>query len=47
MNAPPPADLKARIVYWGLTLLFIVKFGKFVLLEIWDAVGPLFARGAG
>lgn len=38
-----PTDWKARIVYWGLFLIFLVKFGKFVALEIWDAIGPLFA----
>jgi hypothetical protein len=38
----PPTDWKARIVYWGLGLIFLVKFGKFVMMEIWDAIGPFF-----
>ena len=47
MTAPQPPDLKARIVYAGLFIIFIAKFGKFVVLEVWDAVGPLFSPGAG
>lgn len=33
---------KSRLVGYGLGLIFIVKFGKFVCLEIWDAIGPFF-----
>lgn len=43
MTAATPADPKARIVYWGLFLVFVVKFCKFVVLGVWDAVGSLFA----
>jgi hypothetical protein len=35
---------KNKIVYWGLSLIFVVKFGKFVALEILDAVGPLLTQ---
>jgi hypothetical protein len=34
---------KTRIVTYGISLLFILKFGKFVVLEAWEVVGPLFA----
>lgn len=33
---------KFRVVTWGITALFILKFGKFVALEAWDVIGPLF-----
>jgi hypothetical protein len=33
---------KIRVVYWGLGFLFILKFGKFPILEAWDVIGPLF-----
>ena len=33
---------KARIVTWGIAFLFILKFGKFLVLETWDVIGPLF-----
>jgi hypothetical protein len=39
-----PHDLKSQFVYWGITLLFVVKFGKFLVVEIWDVVSPLFAQ---
>ena len=42
--ADRPPDWKTRIVYAGLFLIFIVKFGKFVVLEVWDVIGPLFAQ---
>jgi hypothetical protein len=34
--------LKARLVTWGITFLFILKFGKFVALEAWEVFEPLF-----
>jgi hypothetical protein len=37
-------DWKVRVIYWGLSIVFLVKFGKFVAMEVWDAVGPLFAQ---
>jgi hypothetical protein len=36
-----PDSWKALIVTWGITLLFILKFGKFLVLEAWDVIGPL------
>ena len=38
----PAADLKTRVVTWGLTFLFILKLGKFIAVEVWDVVGPFF-----
>jgi hypothetical protein len=35
-------DWKTQLVTWGIGLLFVLKFGKFVVLEAWDVVGPLF-----
>ena len=37
-------DWKGRVVTWGLSLLFILKFGKFIVLEAWDVIGPLFRQ---
>ena len=36
-----PDSWKALIITWGITLLFILKFGKFLVLEAWDVIGPL------
>ena len=33
---------KFRIFTWGIFALFILQFGKFVVLEAWDVIGPLF-----
>jgi hypothetical protein len=37
-------DWKSRLVTRGLGLVFVLKFGKFVALEIWDVLGPLVHR---
>jgi hypothetical protein len=34
-------DWKTDVVTSGLTFLFILKFGMFLVLEIWDVIGPL------
>jgi hypothetical protein len=56
MSAPPqsPANStsaakthwEVRVVYWGLSVLFVFKFGKFIAVEIWDVVKPLIVYAA-
>jgi hypothetical protein len=36
------AKWKSHIIEFGLFLIFLVLFGKFVAGEIWHAIGPLF-----
>jgi hypothetical protein len=36
--------LEARIVNYGLFLIFLFKFGNYVAQEIWHIVRPLFRR---
>jgi len=38
---PKPTDLKARIVYVGLTVVFIAEFGEFVCLRVWHVIQPV------
>jgi hypothetical protein len=33
---------KAHVVTWGVTTLFVLEFGKFVVAETWRIIGPLF-----
>jgi hypothetical protein len=35
-------DWKTTLVYWGVGFLFALKFGKFIVLETWDVIGPFF-----
>lgn len=32
---------KTHLVTWGITILFALKFGKFLVLEAWEVIGPL------
>lgn len=32
---------KHQAITYGLLLLFILKFGKFLVLEAWDVIGPI------
>ena len=38
------ADWKTTLVEVGLGLLFVIKFGKFLVLEIWDVIRPLLRK---
>jgi len=42
MEESVTADWKNRLVHWGIAALFVLKFGKFLVLEVWDVIGPLF-----
>lgn len=33
--------VKHQAISYGLLALFILKFGKFLVLEVWDVVGPV------
>jgi len=34
-------DFKNEVVTWGLTFLFVLEFGKFVVAEAWRIVGSM------
>lgn len=33
--------LKHQAITYGLLFLFLLKFGKFLILEAWDVIGPV------
>ena len=41
--ATRPPDLKTRIVYIGLTTVFIAEFGEFVWQKVWHVIQPVAA----
>lgn len=43
MHNDPIPSWEARIIRWGIFLIFLVTFGDYVFRKVWPIVGPLFA----